>query len=254
MDPLKYREFWPAAQAVVLNSFSDPSVAPGAKLYMSYCLTNDSKQRDLLLGEIRKAGWRRDSGKLMPYRNGREVFFITEMSAVYSTDLMAMGDQPAAGAAAPGASPTPAPSATPAQTVRGFYFVIKGYTPMDTGTFCYRILGNPNSPQSGSVKGVMEALASQMTDSAGHNRLLEVKEIKLLHYPTRKEAGITAVATPPAGTSSTQPFVQMPDPLFPDEDTITDTVFEIGVKIAITVDDPKSSVAAAGTADRSKGM
>jgi len=253
MDPLKYREFWPAAQAVVLNSFSDPSVAPGAKLYMNYCLAADSTQRDLLLPAIRKAGWRRDaSGKPMLYRTGREVFFITDMTATYSTDLMAMGDQSAAGGA-PGASPAPAPSATPGQTVRGFYIVIKGYTPMDTGTFYYRILGNPNSPQSGSIKSVMEALATQMTDSAGHTKLLELKEIKPLKYVTRKEAGGATVA-PPAGGTSTQPVVLMPDPLFPDEDTINDTVFEIGVKIAITVDDPSSSVATAGAAGRSKGM
>jgi len=238
LDKLKYREVWPAIQSVVLNSFTTAQNEP----YLVFGGALDDMARAGVEEKLREFA-------VDGHRANRFVFFITDMTSEYHADLdaawtrdvktspqaaapppsMAAGNKAAANKAAPANQPRPA-----ARTAsKGFIVKIKGFAPMPVGV-CHNYIAGAQQP---GIQQMMSEQAKTIRDTISGKQLIDVTEIKILRLevPTNP-AGAAQPAARPGPTGA--PVVRMPDPLFDTEDCISDTRFEVDIKVVLTVDDP----------------
>jgi type IV pilus assembly protein PilM len=210
-DLFKYRMFWPALQAMVWQSMSDPSVAPGQKLIDDYVTATDDKDRQQKLDAIRAVP-----------RPSREYFVIESMSVQYYSDVTSkkVNDTGAAPAPTGGGSPgTAKPANKP-----GFLILVQARTPMPTQMTANRIFEG--------VKQFSQTYAAQ-------GGPIELLDFNLVKDSTHK-VGAAAAAAGHGGDheATSAPTVKFPDPLLPEEDMAEDTEFMIGWVVAVN-DNPK---------------
>jgi type IV pilus assembly protein PilM len=211
-DLFKYRMFWPALQAMIWQSLSDPSVAPGQKLIDDYINATDDKDRPQKLEAIRAVP-----------RPSREYFVIESMSAQYYSDVTSKKVNEtgaAAGSAAGGAPGTAKPVGKP-----GFLILVQARTPMPTQMTANRIFEG--------VKQFSQTYAAQ----GGQVELLDFNLVK----DSTHKLGAAAASGSHSGdheATSAPTGPRFPDSLLPDEDMAEDTQFTIGWVVAVN-ENPK---------------
>jgi type IV pilus assembly protein PilM len=212
-DLFKYRTFWPALQAMVWQSLSDPSVAPGQKLIDDYINAADDKDRQQKLDAIKAVS-----------RSSREYFVVEQMTAQYFSDV-SLKKVDDTGAAAPPPGPG-APGAAKPAGKPGFLILVQVRTPMPNLTAQTRIFEG--------VKQFSQTYAAQ----GGPVELLDFNLVKGSTHKLGVAAAAGGHSEHEATSAPTGP--KFPDPLLPDEDMAEDTQFTIGWVVGVN-ENPKGA-------------
>ena len=215
-----YRNFWPAAQSLISRTFYDPQadkgeqIAPMQELLQQCSQARNRQEQEKLIAQI----------KAKP-RAQREYFIVEQVKAVYCPDIQGAPWDAAIGL--PAAGPTPARGV---QGQRGFMIVIAGRTPLP--------------PATADAKVAALIRRSEEIAKLPGQPFTMLDKARSVGKPS-SPAPASPMPTPPAARSGGgAEAVASPDPLIPDETVADDTLFRIGLKLAITDD---GTAAATGT-------
>jgi len=283
--PLKYRDVWPAIVPLVLNSLrteqtdvymaygepmTDDALAQVTSDLKSFGQVNgrpDRSARQVFVITEMTSEYQQELGKAdargtqqqQPGYGGPGAggpMYGPDGSMMYGPGGQMSPQRPPASSA----RTARASASTATQGPRGFVVKIRGTTPMSENACRNYLLGMGG--QIG-VKALMQEQAQTILDPTSNKKnkqLLNVVDVELIHLERPQASAssggvatggmMTGPAATAAGGARTGPFIRQADPLFADEDSFTDTKFEIRVLVSLMTDEPDAPEPSSGTAAR----